>query len=211
MTEEIDKSPSSKKQNLKLFIGSGNNKSTKQDAQGYNTPLQVIAAVDLWHKERLAGTHPQDSKALNPQYISPRQRRGAVAELLRRGVRGIEIAEIFGKSPACITQDKRAIMRELAKSVKDFDAKAFIGWLYEEAEWHIAVAKKDKDYRLSWQVITQLQVLLSNYGLVRPLQKVIGEDEPQKDPLEVALEKMTDNQLERIQQIMAEDDEAVNG
>lgn len=159
-----------------------------------HTPLQLIQAID--------------DKSVDVTLIDAKQRRGAVAELMRRGMRLVEIAELFKVSVATISKDKKRILRDMGQIVDDFDVKGFLGYIIEEAEWHIGVAKRMKDYRLSWQVILQLQVVLKEYGVLRPLVKPLGNnDEERKDPLEEELEKLTSEQLKRVQDIL---DEAID-
>ena len=66
-------------------------------AADYSSPIKLIQAIQ--------------SGEVDARYITPRQRRPCVAELLRQGVRQIEIADMFKVTGQTVTNDKRWILR----------------------------------------------------------------------------------------------------
>lgn len=157
----------------------------------YTTAIQIIKGIERGE--------------LQVKGLSVIQRRACVAELLRQGIPKFQIAELFEVCPATITADRRWILKATADSfLHEFDPVAFIGWIREEAEYHISKFKQNKEYASSWSVITEFARLMLLFGVIVP-GRGAGNGDQQQSPHKPVdpLGHLSDEQLAEVERIVS--------
>jgi hypothetical protein len=159
-----------------------------QDAAQALTPIQLLKAIQ-------EGT-------VDPKRLTARQRLGCVAELCHKGWRMIEIAELFGISRQRAYQDRSKVLKLLAIEVRDFDPQQFVGWFLDQAEFHLATAKRAGKLDLSWKITLDVAGQLTQWGMVVPADQLRAQMDARSEKIiNNPMEQLSDDELQTIRQI----------